>query len=160
MTGKEIIENWIIRCHADRSGNRVFPNIYIGKFEADILELTKSGYLYEYEVKISRSDFKNDVKKGNKYKLLKHGERVTYFSYIVPEGLISPNEVDDDFGLIYVRLGDVHYHSQEGDYTAIKMFHTVIKKPKKLRQAKATDKEINKLYEKIYWRFHKGREKK
>lgn len=44
----------------ERRSNLVFPNIYIGSWEADILEITKSGYTYEYEVKISKSDFKAD----------------------------------------------------------------------------------------------------
>ena len=39
-------------------------------WESDFLALTKSGYLYEGEVKISKSDFKADFKKKEKHNIL------------------------------------------------------------------------------------------
>ena len=43
-------------------------NLYVfsNSWESDYLSLTKSGYLYEGEVKISKSDFKADFKKEKK----------------------------------------------------------------------------------------------
>ena len=36
--------------------------LYVFSWESDKLIWTKSGYIYEFEIKISRSDFKNDFK--------------------------------------------------------------------------------------------------
>lgn len=46
-----------------------FINTYFFENESDFLSFTASGYCYEYEVKISRSDFKADFKKP-RFKIL------------------------------------------------------------------------------------------
>jgi hypothetical protein len=43
-------------------------NLYVFSWESDKLLWTKSGYIYEFEIKISRADFKNDFK----HKIAKH----------------------------------------------------------------------------------------
>lgn len=46
--------------------------LYVFEWESDKLIWTKAGYIYEFEVKISRSDFKNDFKhKKDKHIILK-----------------------------------------------------------------------------------------
>lgn len=80
-------------------------NLYVFSWESDYLALTKSGYWYEVEVKISRSDFKADFKKTKKHQTLKrenNGKCPNYFYYAVPEGLISVDEVPEYAGLIYI----------------------------------------------------------
>ena len=42
----------------------VIPNFYYDWYEMDLFRLTHSGIIYEYEVKISRADFKADFEKG------------------------------------------------------------------------------------------------
>ncbi|HJV19301.1 MAG TPA: hypothetical protein VJ552_05430 [Sediminibacterium sp.] len=99
-----------------RSNNQdVFvPNYFIGSFECDLLRLTSSDLLVEYEIKTSRSDFKNDFKKARrswrdgvvietKHDFISIGKRVNRFYYVVPEGLITPDEVPAGFGLIYAE---------------------------------------------------------
>lgn len=99
-----------------RSNNQdVFvPNYFIGSFECDLLRLTSSDLLVEYEIKTSRSDFKNDFKKARrswrdgvvietKHDFIAIGKRVNRFYYVVPDGLITPDEVPDGFGLIYAE---------------------------------------------------------
>lgn len=93
----------------------VMENLTVYKWESDTLLVTKSGYAYEIEIKISRADFRNDFKhKKNKHLFLerKAGDlgavlddryRPNYFYYAVPEGLISPDEVPDYAGLIYIH---------------------------------------------------------
>lgn len=73
-------------------------------WEYDVASLNKSGYLTDYEVKISRSDFKADAKKR---KLRYYADPLfykipNYFYYVVPENLIALNEVPKLAGLIYV----------------------------------------------------------
>ena len=46
--------------------------LYVFEWESDKLIWTKSGYIYEFEIKISRNDFKNDFKnKKDKHIILK-----------------------------------------------------------------------------------------
>ncbi|WP_321331850.1 hypothetical protein [uncultured Bacteroides sp.] len=97
----------------------IIRNLYVFGWESDYLALTRSGYWYEIEVKISRSDFNADMKKVQKHNILsskisidgksysssnnKHlFNRPNYFYYAVPEGLITKEEVPDYAGLIYI----------------------------------------------------------
>lgn len=61
LTDKMMVKlmNWV-----GNPSDIVIPNIYIGKWEMDIFRLTDAGMIYEYEIKVSRSDFKNDFKKA------------------------------------------------------------------------------------------------
>lgn len=126
MTTNEI-EHLIIRSLIDRQ----FP-IFITKFagrgfaEADVLGINRNGYIYEYEIKRSRSDyfseFKNKPFKHNKlakrqsiyiYDEWKNGRKtgdttelitIPNKYYIVCEdNLIASNEVPEYAGLIYIR---------------------------------------------------------
>lgn len=46
-------------------------NLNVYNWESDVLKITRSGYAYEFEIKISRADFKNDFKhKKKKHTLL------------------------------------------------------------------------------------------
>ena len=176
VTSKMIIDAFVSDIFRTKSGNRIFPNTYIGKWEADILEVTSSKYQYEYEVKISRSDFKNDSKKSMKrYKLnensshgytteslLKHeflqqGKRTNYFYFIVPDGLIEESEVPEWAGLIYFKRYVIYdiFNNPARIETSFK----TIKPAKKLHGNKITDKQFLKLYESTYFRYHNIKKK-
>lgn len=152
MTAKEIIKDFCKRVMCERKSNLVFPNIYLGSWEADILEITKSGYTYEYEVKISKSDFKADFEKSKKTKKtyekksdhISQGKRVTHFYYVCPEGLIDEKDIPDYAGLIYAKK----YND-----TATISFKTIKPSPK-LNKSKITDKIKQKLLLSTYYRFH------
>lgn len=78
-------------------------NLYVFSWESDYLALTKSGYWYEIEVKISRADFKADFKKISKHEKLSSGNFCpNYFYYAVPEGLVLVEEIPQYAGLIYI----------------------------------------------------------
>lgn len=167
MTSKQIISGWIENTLRERTQNRVFPNVYLGHFEADILEITKSGYSYEYEVKVSRSDFKKDLLKRKqtlgglnvlKHLQLKIGNHVNYFSYVVPEGLISIGEVPEFAGLIYVNSHEVKFSDDKGTYIKHRLFAKTIKSPVKLSKDKFSPESLMKCYESLYFRFHAKRE--
>jgi hypothetical protein len=108
--------------------------------ECDILSLMKSGLANEYEIKLTRSDFRADAKKG-KYEIFEkrlagvhedirvrrniRGDIVhyqpmsafytvklttpNYFSYVVPHGLITAEDVPHFAGLVYARSERCHY---------------------------------------------------
>ena len=77
--------------------------------EADVLSLNKTGYLHEFESKISRADFKADLSKRKwqyfESRLAQHIPN--YFSYVCPSGLILPDEVPIFSGLFYVEGDDL-----------------------------------------------------
>ena len=91
--------------------------------ETDVISISKSDYIYEYEVKISRSDFKADFKK-TKHTLITEGKFIketkeetlyllpNYFYFVVPENLINVDEIPEYAGLIYV--------SEKQEYITIK----------------------------------------
>ena len=169
MTAKEIINGWCKNVFSERQQNKVFPNVFINHYEADILEVTKAGYATEYEVKISRADFFKDAEKkklswsGNvksvKFDELQKGNRVNYFYYLVPKGLITPEEVPEFAGLTYVEISEVKYYSQEkGYYTKPKLFTNTVKAAPKLSKDKFPIERIMKCLESTYYRFHKYRE--
>ena len=80
-------------------------NYLLGGSEQDVLSILKSGYISEFEVKVSRSDFKADAKKRKWFFFENRIERSipNYFYYVCPEGLINTDEIQDYAGLIYVN---------------------------------------------------------
>lgn len=113
----------------------------MGLQECDVVSVSSSGYIYEYEIKISRGDFRKDfIKEKHEYMAegkstrMRKGEvqylSPSYFSFVVPEGLVQPDEVPEYAGLIYM--------SERGTFE-------VVKKAPLLHKEKATDKFVRQL---------------
>lgn len=81
-------------------------NLTVFGWESDSLFITRSGYIYECEIKISRGDFKHDFKKKKKHLILECKDNTeqspNYFYYVVPKDLITVDEIPEYAGLIYV----------------------------------------------------------
>ncbi len=83
-------------------------NAFIFDWESDFFSVSDSGYVYEVEVKISRSDFKDDFNKVEKHKLLESVNPDTCrlkpnkFFYAAPKGLLSTAMIPPYAGLIEV----------------------------------------------------------
>ena len=105
--------------------------IFKGDWESDFFVQKQNGYSYEFEVKISRSDFFADKKKVTKHLILSNGKfveqkrlwnndrtgeddkwiieeterehlfRPNKFFYVVPKGLITVDELPKYAGLFY-----------------------------------------------------------
>ena len=107
-------------------------NLNVYDWESDVLKITKSGYAYEFEIKISRGDFKNDFKhKKKKHLLLEskdNGAKMpNYFYYVVPEDLITEDEVPEYAGLLYVHatvIGNSRIYYQFQEIKAAPKLHT------------------------------------
>jgi len=110
MTTKEI-QKAIGKMQVLKFHSPVCENVkyLISDFELDVISISKSGMLYEFEVKISRSDFTADKKK-KKHSFYAHiapDRSPNYFSYACPKDLIKPSEIGSGVGLYYVDGEDV-----------------------------------------------------
>jgi hypothetical protein len=86
-----------------------------GLQECDVISISKSDYIYEYEVKISRSDFKADFKKPKhtlitekKFMIENFYKVPNYFYFVVPENLVKVDEIPEYAGLMYVNESGVY----------------------------------------------------
>ena len=170
---EEYIQDKLNSFFAINSQKYVIENLYIFSWESDKFIETRSGLIYEFEIKISRSDFKNDFNKKDKHVILEGKEefipsydkvldqwkdlheeyyktanykRPNYFYYAVPEGLITKEEVPDYAGLVYVT------GPEEGGTCEI------IKKAPKLHDKKYSDDDL-KLGEKFYYNMLSWKDK-
>ena len=130
-------------------------NLSVYAWESDSLSITKSGYVYECEIKISRADFFNDKKKERKHQILEgtyvlkeyekaYPMRPNYFYYVVPEGLVKPEEIPPYSGLIYI--------TEVYPYVSIKVAAP------KIHGDKADEVALN-LQDKFYYNYITWKEK-
>lgn len=81
--------------------------LFMFVWESDYMAISRSGYTYEAEIKISHSDFLNEAKnKKEKLSVLcgeRKGKRPNYFYYVCPTEIISAEELPDYAGLIYIN---------------------------------------------------------
>lgn len=81
------------------------PNLYLFDFESDFISVQKSLYVNEFEIKLSRTDFRADAKKSvyskrirsrwNKYEMLLQGKGANRFYYVFPKGMMAGDEVPE-----------------------------------------------------------------
>jgi hypothetical protein len=83
---------------------------FFSNWECDVLSLNHSGYLTEYEVKISKSDFKADFKKRKMF-FFKTDEfnwrKPNKFYYVMPFGMVSVDQIPAHAGLIFINNGKI-----------------------------------------------------
>lgn len=89
----------------------MIPNFHCFAYEMDCFKLmSKTEFVIEYEVKISRADFFNDFKKNHKpynrppiykHQELQAGRGANRFFFITPLGLVSAKEIPHYAGLMY-----------------------------------------------------------
>jgi len=108
------------------------------RFEYDVASMSKSGMLSEYEVKVSRADFKKDFNKGKRKGVTKFDmysapaiydwHCPNFFSYVCPYGLIVVDEIPSFAGLYYFTDGEItlvrspkRIHSSKRDIEKIKI---------------------------------------
>ena len=110
---EKLIQEHILHYYFPRGVKHMCTNYAgTGFHECDVIGVNPSGLTIEYEIKISRSDFKNDIKKRGKHlrmvnptsyaRYRNHGTPNRFY-YVTPVGLIKPEEVPTYTGLIYVH---------------------------------------------------------
>lgn len=145
----------MLRCLPARKYN--LPNFQpYGWYEADILSITQSDYIYEYEIKTSASDFKADFKnKRYKHRILAGDFRQHYYSspgcpcaiprkffFVCPEGLLDISDVPPYAGLIYIIEREY--------YVQIK---TIKDAPTNKLATKISEKDKERIFVSLYWRY-------
>jgi len=122
MTSKDIYNRL-----RSKYGRYSIANIYYYRWESDIIVITESDYIWEIEIKISRSDFFADYKKKTpvfrksgdffvpvqtiskheaiEKKLVKIPNR---FYFATPGGLVDKSELPEHAGLIEIISGGIY----------------------------------------------------
>ena len=122
----------------------VVPNIYLFNWESDLIYLSGANYVTEWEIKISRADYKADFNKKFKHKVLSgkiNYSRPVEFYYACPVNMIDISEVPDYAGLYYIRDFQGKHVAEE------------IKKAPRFKY-KISDKQVNTIMAKglrRYW---------
>lgn len=116
--------------------------------ECDIFAVTKAALGVEFEIKISRSDFKADSAKVEKHNRLALADPFgpSRFFYVVPDGMVAVEEIPAWAGLIYARRWSSEYHSPR---IALRTVKAAPKLHRTYVPAKVTDHARGVFY----WRF-------
>lgn len=111
MSVTKEIQNKICNYSINRLQEAVCENFEYRGWEMDVALISKSGMLHEYEVKISRSDFLADKKKGKwlQFECKNDYACPNYFYYVCPTGLIKSDEIPVYAGLYYYEDGRLSF---------------------------------------------------
>lgn len=148
MTESEI--QYDLHCYLIGKGHvATIPNVSWSwlYWEADLISITKAHLMYEYEIKISLSDFKKDFLK-RKHLTLGHkrsweSRRVpNYFVYVAPARAV-PICIPDHAGLYL-------YNSKA---TAASEVFTEVKKPSRIHNLKQDDRSVNKMLRTLMYKY-------
>lgn len=121
---ERLIQNRLWSAWGRVTGTLLVPNYTpVGWYECDLFYVTAAGYMREYEIKLTWDDFVKDREKGSrgvinnrakgryyrredrtKHERLGEGdpEGPRQFWYVVPEGLVHQDKVQDYAGLIWI----------------------------------------------------------
>lgn len=138
----------------EKKHNLIYPNnASMFCWEADMISVTGAGYVNEYEIKISKSDFKADFKKP-KHKLFlgenkRHKHFPAYFWYVTYGFELEMANIPEYAGWINMQHGG----------RSKTLYTSVIKKAPKINSYKLSEKMRNKLYTNMYYKYWNIREK-
>lgn len=162
--------------------------LYVFDWESDKLLETKSGYIYEFEIKISKADFKNDFKhKKDKHIILEgeknYGDKYLPKYYELLEESRKRGTVSEQYFLQYASENEKYmieghkkpnyfYYAVPTDlittdevpeyaglvYVDEKMNLSIIKKAPQLHKDKYNDSQLN-LGEKFYYNMESWKDK-
>ena len=153
MTATEI-EDMLVRerWHHGTTMPRYTPRQW---WECDVAELTGAGYLREYEIKLSRQDFRADAHKEayflhnrkNKHELLAQRSPVgpCQFWFVAPANVLPLSIIPEWAGLYEVRKEDRPY---------ARAYLYEVKKAPRLHDTKVTPEVRDHMVGVAYYRFH------
>ena len=120
-------------------------NVFIWKgWECDVFIINKNYYTEEYEVKVSRSDFKAEFRmKEEKHRNISNGNGPNRFWFVCPKDLIKPEDVPDYAGLKYCMESGMQ-----------KYLKIIVRAPQ-LHTNKVDDSLWKHLAIKLYWKLNR-----
>lgn len=115
------------------------------RWESDFVRITPAGFLTEWEIKVSRSDFRADFKKVDKHRSIAAGEWWKHFWYIAPRGIIPLDEIPEYAGLIecVTKTGDMYHKPRL----------IVLKKAPSLNGKKIGANQQQRIYKSAYYKY-------
>lgn len=151
----------------------------LGWFECDVFSVTKSGYFFEHEIKLTVSDFRADVHKqrdewvsgwgpdqvrntDKKHDLI-NGANIAgprAFFYVAPEGMLTAEQVPAWAGLMEASYGNEWSAKEQKILPTKTIGLKVLKEAPKLHKHKVDPKVIEHLQGLFYWRYWNLRTKK
>lgn len=138
-------------------------------WECDVFEVTKAGYFREYEIKLTRSDFRADAKKGKtrfvrpdptqfkfeeqtdlKFSKIGDPNGPTKFWYVTTPNLVTFEEIPEWAGLIEIVNG------REREIKPAPQLHRTKVDPKVITHARGVCyyRMMRMLIDKWYFRYH------
>jgi len=165
---QNILYRWFIK-----KTSMIIPNIYLYTWESDLLAVTRSNFVHEFEIKRSTPDFNSDFNKTLKHEVLEYGKRKSkyhseeswfqktnpgyvcandgfiheqhpnYFWYVCEQNLVNILDVPKYAGLIYVNKNSQYVNK--------------IKNAPRLHNNKLSDFNINKIAISLQYRYWKLR---
>ena len=152
------IQNYLFRDLLGKGHTTLVPNVHLFSWESDLISMTKAGYVWEYEIKRTRSDYQRDKSKDRHRRLEawskraklghtqpkgKKGESVPrHFFYVVPRGLITAAELPSYAGLIVF----------DEDPGGRLWFETIVKPPALAKNSASVD-QTDRLTRSLMYRF-------
>lgn len=134
------------------------PNVQVFGWESDFVSVTKAEFVYEYEIKISRKDFRADLLKSRHQRLVglthepiagwwhdNNTKGPNYLYYVTPADLLVLSDLPAHAGLITIREGA--------------RFPTIIKPAPKLHTQKIRDHQRQWLERSLTCRYWNARVK-
>lgn len=116
------VYNWL----SGKKHKVVCPNVKLFNWESDVISLSSVEMIYEFEVKLSKEDFKRDFDKPKHLHFSGEGETFevdgetrhyvdrnipSKFYFVFPEGMVPPEDVPDYAGILhydYHPMTDMH----------------------------------------------------
>ncbi len=84
-------------------------NLSYGQIEFDFIRVTRNHYVYEYEIKLSASDFRNEQKKRSKWEMIINNTYPAILTYVLPVKFLDRIEIPEHCGIMTFTKTDTQY---------------------------------------------------
>lgn len=129
---EELVHNFA-HTQCDLEKQILLTNHYHADWEADLFLIDEQGFSHEIEIKLSKSDFKNDFKKcytdahtGEKFlkhdKILSGDYVANFYSFLLPMGMIPHDKIPLHCGIIEFYHDEDHW---ETTFNTVRIPHKI-----------------------------------